>query len=59
MMELSHNRYLIVIEPPPPNPYKFFYLRDEGQSCLEKEIAIRAMFFVRKLAPTWASSIIK
>lgn len=57
MMKLSLNQYLIGIEPPPRNPQEFFYLRDEEQSYLEKEIAVRTTLFVRKLAPRGASSL--
>lgn len=58
-MEFSHNQYLIGIQPPLCNLQEFFYLRDKEQSYLEKEITVRTMLFVRKLAPKWTSLIIK
>lgn len=58
-MEFSHNQYLIGIQPPLCNLQKSFYLRDEEQSYLEKEITIRTMLFVRILALDWTSLIIK
>lgn len=53
-MELPHNQYLIGIESRPLHLQEFFHLGDEEQSYLDKEVAIRTMIFVRKLAPDWA-----
>lgn len=50
MMELPHNQYLIGIESRPLHLQEFFYLGDEE----DKEVAIRTIIFVRKLAPDWA-----